>query len=447
VCQTLVYIPPVLYGIPVFGFGLALFLFVAAVVFCIVWHYRKTKKWDEETGSYLGMLAVGAAVLIFVAPNIIEPDKGFPIRGYGVCLVTAIFASLGLVLYLAKKKGITSELIFSLCLWAVISGIFGARLFYFAEYWRDMTAFDAAGNLLLLETLYNFANVANGGLVVFGSIIGGILGSAVFMIRNKMPVWRTFDAMAPAMMLGIAFGRIGCLLNGCCFGGVTELPWGINFPAGSPAHIHQIDHGDVFYCGLKLRPTLTKSGKYLAVAEVEPGSVADQAGLKPEMILRGIAGVVEGQSLTWEVSSPIAVFELVTELQKKSPGENIRFDVFSNESQTETKPYFLTPSLPHVLPVQPTQIYSSFLATLLCGILLLLGRQTFFRQRDGLVFASFMILYAVTRFGIETIRTDEGSFLGTGLTVSQNVSIVVFAAGILLAIYLVTKSKTSKPQS
>jgi phosphatidylglycerol:prolipoprotein diacylglycerol transferase len=266
--------------------------------------------------------------------------------------------------------------------------------------------------MILAGSLFNVLNVVEGGLVVFGSILGAILGALVFMRLNKMPVLRTFDIMVPAAMLGIAIGRIGCLLNGCCFGGITDAAWGIVFPADSPAHQHQIAKGDVFYYGLKFEEKTIGEQKILIIKEVQPKSEAEKQGLKRGMPLGCLP-------------PPTA-----------KTNEKIRFDFFTHPSQRESQPFFLAPTPAEVLPVHPTQIYSSCLALLLCGVLLLLGRLRFYQQRAGLVFASFMILYSAGRFMIEFVRTDEDSFFGTGLTVSQNVSIVFGLVGVALFVYL-----------
>ncbi|MDR3198951.1 MAG: prolipoprotein diacylglyceryl transferase [Planctomycetaceae bacterium] len=459
------YIPPNIFGIqvPVFGFGLANLLLAIIVLIAAVWRFAVTKKWDEEIGNYFAVFIVIGAVLM-IAPKMAEPELGIPVRGYGVCLLTAILSALFLVLRLAKRKQIPSDLIFSLCLWAVLGGILGARLFFIAEYWRDMMHYEN-GQLQLAATLYNIVNIAKGGLVVYGSILGGILGSLIFMIRNKMPVLPTFDLMAPAMMLGISIGRIGCLLNGCCYGGVTDVAWGIVFPEGSPAHFHQVEHGQTFYCGLKFAEQSVGDTLFLAVKEVQPQSNAEHAGLKPDMLLRGIVGMVDGKPLAWEVGTHPVIshtpckfecckrqesgrwrdtFEWIAFLQKKSPKEKIRIDIYSDWQKRETQPYYVTPESSTVLPVHPTQIYSSLSAAVLCIILLILGRLNLFRCRNGLVFSAFLILYSITRFILETIRTDEDSFLGTGMTVSQNVSVFVFIAGITLFFFLLLTNPKPK---
>jgi len=340
--QTLCYIPETFFSFPLFGWGWGFGVLLLAVVLSHIFQYVKHRK-ISDIGNSVALLAIGGAMLVFILPNLAEPGLGVPIRGYGFCLLLAILSALGLVVFLAKRQHIHMEQVVSLCFWAVITGIIGARLFYVTEYWQEMFL-DQSGKILSPDKfLFNILNVAQGGLVVFGSVLGGILGAVVFMYRNKMPMLRTLDVLATAMPLGMAIGRIGCLLNGCCFGAVTDSTWGIVFPAGSPAYFHQVFHG-----------------------------------LVPE-----------GAEL--------------------------------------------------VLPVHPTQIYSSILALLLCGILLLLRQLRFYQQRSGLVFASFMILYSAGRFMIEFLRTDEDSFLGTYLTISQNICIMSSLVGIVLFAYLCRK--------
>jgi phosphatidylglycerol:prolipoprotein diacylglycerol transferase len=430
--QTLCYFPETLFGCPLFGWGWGLGLLLVAAFLSHICQYVRHRK-IKDIGSSLALLGIAGVLLVFVVPNLAVPGHGIPIRGYGFCLLVAILAALGLVVHLAKQHDISTEKIFSLCFWAVISGILGARFFFITEYWQETLCFDPSGHLLLRESLFRVLNFAEGGLVVFGSILGGILGSLIFMIRNKMPVLRTFDIMAPAMILGSAIGRIGCLLNGCCFGSVTDVPWAIVFPPGSPAHVHQVAHGDVFHYGLKFGAVTLDGQPMLAVGAVQPHSEAEAMGVKPDMVLRHISCKHEGQSVVWQPQTCREAAALLADLQRTVPDEKVQFD-FSVHS--ETKSYRLLPGSSEVLPVHPTQIYSSILALLLCGTLLFLGRLRFYRQRSGLVFASYMVLYSSGRFLIEILRTDEDFFFGTGLTVSQNVSILFCLTGIALFVFV-----------
>ena len=438
-CQTLFHIPETVFGLPLFGWGLLLGLLFSAIVVLHCCQYIRYRKMND-LGNSLALLGIGGVMLVYILPNLIEPG-GIPIRGYGMCLLVAILAAGTLVVQLAKRQNIDPETAYSLCFWTVISGIIGARLFYVTEYWQEMLRFDSRGNVVPFDSLFNILNIAQGGLVVLGSVFGGVLGSYIFMRLKKMAVLPTFDILAAALPLGMAIGRIGCLLNGCCFGAVTDSSWGIVFPQGSPAHIHQIATGDVFHYGLKLKEKTLNGKKILAIAEVQPNSEADALALKPDMLLRSISNGQEG----WEIRTCRDAAEMFTHWQQEFPAEKIRFDFFT-DFPAVAKPFYLAPTPVMVLPVHPTQIYSSCLALLLCGILLLLGRLRFYQQRSGLVFASFMILYSAGRFMIEFVRTDEGSFLGTGLTVSQNISIFVCLAGVALFVCRCIKQSGNQVQ-
>ncbi len=71
--------------------------------------------------------------------------------------------------------------------------------------------------------------IQHGGLVYYGGFIGAALAAVIYLLWKKMPVWKTADVLAPSIALGSVFGRVGCLLNGCCYGRPTDVPWAITF--------------------------------------------------------------------------------------------------------------------------------------------------------------------------------------------------------------------------
>ncbi len=429
-----------LFHIPLISLQVAFYLLLAGLGMAAVRNYIQTRKFADELWSWLGILLVGGGIVFFVAPNVAE-EQGLPIRGYGLFLLLGILAAFCLLHWQAKKKGMTSDHVVSLCLWAVFCGIFGARLFYFIEYREEMTVLNLDGSINLVSTLFSFLNIAAGGLVVFGSIIGGTLGSLIFLCRNKLPIFSTLDMMAPAVMIGIAFGRIGCLMNGCCFGGVCDAHHGIVFPEHSPAHQHQIIHGETFYDGLKFKAVDDDGEAKTAISEVQPGSAAEKAGLKPDMIVKSISGMINGSPHTWNVTSPQNVPSTLAQFRENTPNDNLRLDldIASEDALTKQKPFFLGPTPSPVMPVYPTQIYSSIAAALLCLTLLGLGRLQFFRRRDSLVFAAFLLLYPIIRFQLEIFRNDEPPVFGTGMTISQVVSLGVFVLGIGLTAWILCR--------
>jgi len=414
---TLFLIPREFLGIPVFGFGwlLAVWLLSVGVIAYRVW--RRTG-WTGELRDQLLLAAVVAFIIIFVLPALLEP-QGLPIRGYGVMLLLAVVAAVGLAIWRGSHRGFDSDFILSLAFWAFVSGIIGARLFYVVEYWSHIRVQAPSGQVDWLRTAINVFNVTRGGLVVYGSVIGGIAGTLVFLRWWRVPVWATLDLMAPSFMLGLAIGRLGCFLNGCCFGGVCELPWAVRFPAGSLAHVHQVQSGQAFIHGLKFRGS---GGDPPIVSAVQPGSEAERQGLKPGQRMVAING--RPTPTVEAAQSELIWAHQITETLE-----------ISVQDQTRVYRWSIANQAPQSLPVHPSQLYSAFNALLLC--LFLMACEPFCRH-DGQVLAMMFTAYPVSRFILEIIRDDEPSLLvlgGVGLTVSQLISIVALVGAGLIWIY------------
>ena len=82
-----------------------------------------------------------------------------------------------------------------------------------------------------------------GGLTYYGGFIFATVTTLVFVRRNKLKMWRVADLYGYGVPLGLFWGRMGCWLNGCCFGKVTQGPLGVVFPQGSPPWAHQVKAG------------------------------------------------------------------------------------------------------------------------------------------------------------------------------------------------------------
>jgi phosphatidylglycerol:prolipoprotein diacylglycerol transferase len=96
------------------------------------------------------------------------------------------------------------------------------------------------------ETIHSFGDIFRswqGGNVFYGCILGGLIGSLLYWWRRPYHLPTMTDIAAPAVAIGAAVGRIGCLLNGCCDGTLCTLPWGISFPTGSHAWMRQLNAG------------------------------------------------------------------------------------------------------------------------------------------------------------------------------------------------------------
>ena len=131
----------------------------------------------------------------------------FVAHGYGLMIGIGIIAAYMAGEYRAKKKGLNADLIFPIAIWCAAGGILGAKLLYYITILPDILADPS----LLLKDLTN-------GFVVYGGIIVGILTGYLFARKHKLNFWRYFDLVMPSIALAQGFGRLGCLLAGCCYG-------------------------------------------------------------------------------------------------------------------------------------------------------------------------------------------------------------------------------------
>jgi phosphatidylglycerol:prolipoprotein diacylglycerol transferase len=104
----------------------------------------------------------------------------------------------------------------------LVSGVIGARALYVIEHIDEFRG--GWGSMLAIW---------QGGLTLYGGIAAGALIGLLMAKRMGMPVWSVADALTPSVALGTMFGRIGCFLNGCCYGKPTKLPWGVIYPPDS----------------------------------------------------------------------------------------------------------------------------------------------------------------------------------------------------------------------
>ena len=440
--QTLFRIPNQLFGLPVFGFGLLLAVWAVLGIGTFVWVGRRQGFRHPDTLNYIPLLAI-LGLAIWYIPPMIKDDLGIPIRGYGVLLLTAIVAGAGLSVWRARQRGLDADHVLSIVLWGVVPGIVGARAFYVIEYW-DRFHRDTLG-----QTLGAIVNITEGGIVVYGSLIGALLGFGYYAWKQKMRLLAVLDLLTPGMLLGLSIGRIGCLLNGCCYGGLCEHPWAVHFPAGTPPYAHQVEHhqipyperealvqGETYLNGLKL-PTNPLAPP--VIVDVEPGSPAEAAGMQPGQTIARInkrAPVEMVRKNGKEVAIPRA--GIAQELLWQTYGQGSEIVVVTDDGFVAGWP--LTGPPPATLGVHPTQLYSAIDALVICLFLLAWDP---FRRRDGELLALFLTIYPITRFLMEMIRTDEPKWqVGPlALTIGQIVSLCLFALAAGLWTYLVTRPR------
>jgi phosphatidylglycerol---prolipoprotein diacylglyceryl transferase len=155
------------------------------------------------------------------------------VHWYGIFLVLGFAFGLWNSSRRALRERIHPETILDCGTWLLIGAVIGARALYIISYWQDTVS---EANYYHHSPALEILMVQHGGLVYYGGLIGASLACILFALKNHLPLWKLADILAPGVALGSFFGRWGCLMNGCCYGRPTTMPWGIQFPIGHETH-------------------------------------------------------------------------------------------------------------------------------------------------------------------------------------------------------------------
>ncbi len=322
-------------------------------------------------------------------PELFEvPVVHLVIRSYGVMMVIGFIAAVTVIRYLSRHFTSNPQHITNAALYSLIAGVIGARAFFVIHYFGEFR-----------DNLPGVFEIWNGGLELLGGVVLAIAVIWFYIHYHKLPMRHYLDALAIGLVTALVFGRIGCFLNGCCYGKPTDLPWGVHFPYGSFSYLSQT----------KADPERNRSVPYIDLPDSYFGYRDAQGQYVP--------GLKPMSELTPEQRT------LVTQGQYRS------------------------------LPVHPTQLYSSAGAVLLGLVLLLFLRRSQrgeesglypFLTRPGTTFSLMFILYGIGRFLIEFARDDNPFEIAT-LTISQLLSLGLVALGIILMAYFARAEPESLP--
>ncbi len=158
---------------------------------------------------------------------------GFLLTWHGLFTAIGILAGVQLSLRMGRVVGYDPDRAYTLALVGVPSGIVGARLLFVVEHW-DFYG-DHLGEIIQLN---------EGGISIWGAVLGGVLGGTAFAIWKKYPIAGALDIAAFGTILGMAIGRLGDLVNGEHLARATDLPWGVIYTnPESPAFAHSLTVG------------------------------------------------------------------------------------------------------------------------------------------------------------------------------------------------------------
>jgi len=163
----------------------------------------------------------------------------FDIATYGVMMALGTIAGVIVALRLAKRDGVSSETVVDVAFWCVMGGIIGAKVWFVVQFWGEF------------EDKWDLVRNFRSGLVFYGGFIGGAAGVIGYAAYKHLRLFKMLDVFAAPAALGLAFGRVGCFFNGCCYGIETKTWLGVCFRrvvsgedmTGSPAFLDQMQRG------------------------------------------------------------------------------------------------------------------------------------------------------------------------------------------------------------
>ena len=147
----------------------------------------------------------------------------FELSSFGVMVALALLIGTSLAARAFEEDGLPRDAAWRVLTWCIVGGLIGSKLWFVAEQLSRYPGTSVFDHLL-----------SRAGLTWYGGLFGGVLGGALGLRANGIAQLRGLNASAPAMALGHALGRIGCLLVGDDYGRTSDVPWAIAFPAGTP---------------------------------------------------------------------------------------------------------------------------------------------------------------------------------------------------------------------
>lgn len=352
-----------------------------------------------------------------------------PIPSYGLMMMIAFLVVIIWATRRAVRSGANPDVILNCGFITLIAGVVGCRAMYVAHYWDH---FAWGGHWL--DVVWSIIDISRGGMEYYGGFILATVCVVGYLVLWKHSLRWYLDIMAPSAALGLAIGRVGCFLNGCCYGSTCDLPWAVTFPFGSPP---AIEHWKARLPGAELPRELLVFGENgLAVPLFRESLGASDAQLEQagqrkaalraqwEEVRRRAAAATtpaEKQRLEREERHLRARVEAAARELGDVRAQMERYQMSAAQLRALAARH-------RSLPVHPTQLYSTVAAGLLAA---LLSAVYWRRTRDGQVICLLLMIEPPTRWVLELIRADNPIDTAGIFTISQFLAILLTTSGLV----------------
>ncbi len=310
------------------------------------------------------------------------------IYGYGLMLVLGFATALYLARWRARRMGENPEVLTHCGILALVGGIAGARIAYILQHWD--TYFSSTA-----DPLVAIVNISSGGLIYYGGLVLATVMVLIYLRLKKLSIRRTLDILAVSLMVGLAFGRAGCLLNGCCYGvaAADNAPLAMRFP-------------------MYAKPLVKLDGRDNPFSEKTEMPSPPYAHQMDQYRIHPDPNLLDAQ------------------------GQLIPPRDFTDEQ-------IVLAEASHSHAVLPAQVLGIVNALLIAALLMLFYRH---RTREGQVFALLLMLYPITRFVLESLRDDNPHHVLSGvLTHNQYTSLGMLVVGTAMMLLLQRAAASAGP--
>lgn len=364
------------------------------------------------------------------------PGLGWDITGYGMALMIGFLVSIVWAANRALKSGANPDAILNCGFLALIGGVVGSRAMYVAHYWEQFAHRGSNAQVLLA-----IIDVRKGGLEVYGGVIAVAVLVLLYLWLWRHSIRWYLDITAPSAALGMAIGRIGCFVNGCCWGGVCDLPWAVRFPFGSPPTVQQwgdrlpgaglpeellvfASDGGVLGDGSAAIPIPRESFRASDRQLDEARKAYDELLARSKVLQSQLKEETDPQvkkRLNEEVRALGRQMPAMSQFVEMVAPTMSKYDLSAAELRGIARRH-------RSLPVHPAQLYS----VITLGLLALLLSAVYWRRtRDGQVICVLLLVEPLTRWVLEFTRADNPVDTLGAFTISQGLALGLSALGLI----------------